>query len=347
MHNRNTRTGIAHPAVSSMAAPLKSVGAATLKREINYLSDHTEIHCYALRNLSPYTGVVQIIELQTGRAFSVDGIHWEIQVLAENISSCWSVPTNNPADKRFYRYASWSQETGLADLIINPVLDIGAMKEKGEDVLKALEQRIGNIPFQQSDRYELWLMDHEDQTPLALLKAQQGEQVSTSNQNQWKATPKQQRNFPSKAFEHEPSDTTSSDHLEQLVRKRSGQQSRTQWFYRDNDGVGIAIPADNDASLVEQKLTEKAFPELLLQEQWHNEQQQQLCRDYLNWMSPHLLTLQHISDTTREHLETAAMKRPEITANLFHLIPKIISNDKLTSIRIQAKLMRSKAGLSN
>jgi len=305
------------------------------------LTDHTDSHCYALRNLSPFTGVVQVIELPEGRAFSVDGINWDIQVLAETINSCWSVPTDNNVRKQFYHYATWSKEEGLSNPIINPVLDIGAMKTGGEAVLQAVKNQSHGVPFELVDRYEYWLLDKNGGLPLALLKAQQGEPTDGSLTSKWIATPQQQRTFPSCAYDGEGPELTSSDHLEQQVNQHSGHQYPARWFYRENDGSGVAVTERIDSSPIPQKLSAIDFPELLLQEQWIDNNQQQLARDYLAWLSPHMLTLQHISDATRERLETAAMKRPETTATLYHLIPKIISKDKLTSIRIQAKLIRS------
>ena len=286
---------------------------------------------YSLRSMSPFSGTVQVVEQAESRAFSTDGINWEIQVLAESINSFWSMPDTESSDRQFYRYAIWSAHEGLVHLRVNPILDIGKLQQAGGQLLNELKIIHDKVPLPQEDAYELWLLDQDDQLPLALVDTSIDEPTAKTTPSPWVALPKQQNNAHLK----------NAMLIEQQVRRRNGQGRAAQWFVRQSDGSGNGLNGKMSSHLEGRELSKESFPELLLQEQWSDPNAQQLVDDYLNWLAPKLLTLQHLSPSTRTRLELVAAKNPLLMETLHLIYPEIIDQDNFTSVRVQAKLMRA------
>ena len=48
------------------------------------MDDHSkDFRCYSVRRLNPFLGMAQIVESTNSRAISLDGVDWDIQILAE------------------------------------------------------------------------------------------------------------------------------------------------------------------------------------------------------------------------------------------------------------------------
>lgn len=297
--------------------------------------------CYALRNLSPFTGVVQVMEQGSARAFSVDGVNWEIQVLAEAVNSIWSMPPSATTERQYYRYGVWSAKEGIAQLRVNPVLDIGSLCRAGDGMLRLLEQRHGAVPLPLEDRYELWLLDEGNLLPLALLDSAREQPQGRPPVPVWQATRLQERAFPCRRQEPAALSATGADRLEHQAHRRAGSLRQAQWFLRQTGGSGLGLGGRIPARLQQRRLPPEAFPELLLREDWATETEERLARDYFDWLAPRLLTLQGLGRDTRARLEQAASGQARLVAGLYRLFPEVVDAKWLNAIRVQAELLRS------
>jgi hypothetical protein len=79
-------------------------------------------HCYAVRRVNPFRGVMQIIESEEGRALSCNGIVWEILIRATNDSAQGGVDQVDTR-KTYYRFGMWSMAHGLMKRSDSPVDD--------------------------------------------------------------------------------------------------------------------------------------------------------------------------------------------------------------------------------
>lgn len=68
---------------------------------------------HALRRLNPFLGVMQVVENAAGRALSVDGVNWEIQ-LRSTLPAGWGVLNRGRGENVFFRFGVWSRAEGMA-----------------------------------------------------------------------------------------------------------------------------------------------------------------------------------------------------------------------------------------
>ena len=112
-------------------------------------------HRYAVRRLNPFAGVVQVVSGDNARAISLDGRAWEIQVLAESPNDCWGSLSEHHGAMRFFRFGIWTGATGLRNVPVNPIMDIGAMLDASKPVIDALSEPTNRPPFDLADTLEL------------------------------------------------------------------------------------------------------------------------------------------------------------------------------------------------
>ena len=89
--------------------------------------------CYGIRRVSPYLGVIQVIDVGDARAYSTDGLRWRFRALAD--------------------------EDRLS----------GVLPGDGMPLSRAVRER-PLLPFPMGDRFELWLLSKATGRPLALLR---------------------------------------------------------------------------------------------------------------------------------------------------------------------------------
>ena len=92
--------------------------------------------------------------------------------------------------------------------------------------------------------------------------------------------------------------------------------------------TGSTIPADQ-------------FPVLLLDENWVNDEEQLRASEYIKWISPSLLTLQHLDNATRSRLENNLNVQAISIEHHWHLYPEIIDQKLLKAARVQSKIENS------
>ncbi|MCA1791523.1 MAG: hypothetical protein LC667_17240, partial [Thioalkalivibrio sp.] len=136
---------------------------------------------YSRRLLLPFVGVVQIAEMERARALSMDGDYWSIQYMLP------VDPHQQTRTKRVdpgstytrivgYNYAAVGtiKEGQLENHPVHPALDVDEVRAAGNRLFETVTA--AHLPFEAADRYEYWLLDPRDETPLALLYTCVGEQ---------------------------------------------------------------------------------------------------------------------------------------------------------------------------
>ncbi len=266
--------------------------------------------CFALRRLNPFRGVVQVVETEAGRAFSMNGRTWAVQVLVDTPAQSWGLLNRQQASgggKRLLRLGFWHRDEGLKRAPINPSLDREAVFAAGAEVARALASQAHTVPFELVDCQELWLIG-QDQRPLALLASALGELLPQPRDCKWRAATGMDAGFQAAALQrHGVGDTHSgrpgqpARTVEALVQAAASKdQPRARWLIRGADGSGEEV---GNAAEVRPA---SWFPDLTLRRDWPQTQQAELVEDYLEWLAPRLLTLQDLSNPVREQLERAA-----------------------------------------
>jgi hypothetical protein len=293
---------------------------------------------FSLRQLNPFRGVLQVFLSDQARAFSADGRVWEIQVLSESPQGLWA---NTPLGSRqFYTFGLWSKQTELRQVPINPLFNIGEMIGAAERLLTDLRPALDELPFPLTDRYEAWLLDEEENLPLALLQSSPTDaQRREIIRPKWRAAGEDDSGFVSETLlqrglachdNHNP--RLHAACLEALVNERGGENRRCQWYCRHADGS--ASPCDEPA----RHLAAEHFPPLPLSEHWPDQGERALIADYIQWKAPQLLMLPALSSSTRERLERLAVKQAMEVERLWRLYPQIHSQDLLNRARVEAKI---------
>jgi hypothetical protein len=301
------------------------------------MQDNTT-NAFSIRQLNPFRGVLQVFLSDHARALSGNGLVWEIQVLSDSPQGLWA---NTPfGSRQFDSFGLWSPETGLRQVPINPLFNIGDMISSAEALIASLRPLLDQLPFPLADSYEAWLLDEADASPLALLQSSRSEaERKRIRRPKWIAAERGDFSFVSEQLlkrglpnndEHNP--RIHAAFLEALVNERGGQNRRCIWYYRHADGT--ASPCEDP----EARLSADAFPQLPISEQWPKQQERDLIGDYVRWQAPHLLMLPSLSPATRERLERLAVQQAEAVDRLWRLYPQIHNQDLLNQARVEAKI---------
>lgn len=297
----------------------------------NNQSDETteSVREYAIRRVNPFLGVMQIVEAEEGRALSCNGVVWEILVSATQ-GSTWGTRGQKEKKKTYYRFGMWSMNDGLMKRANSPASDQDyfELASKCETLVEYVRARHNQLPFHLEDNIELWLFDRNNQQPLALLSSLiPGASLPSPEPRHWSScigaggSPSQRR-FPQ------------ARELEAQVKQRAGFNIKKYWINRLPCGDGIVentgdtIPSDS-------------FPVFLLDEKWANDEEQRRAREYIKWISPSLLTLQHLDNATRVRIEKHLNVQAVSIEHHWHLYPEIINQKLLKAARVQSKIEKS------
>lgn len=314
------------------------------------MKPHNHFRHYAVRRLNPFQGVIQVAGDDEARAISPNGREWEIQIRAER-PEMWGAESAGEPVTQFLRFGLWSAGTGLSRIPAHPLLDLTAMLEKAHELTGFLALKENDLPFPLTDRFELWLLDGKARMPLALLASSSDkEDLHKPRVRRWHCANRSFDDFPApetaSARPPHPRDTDPHPHmsrLERMVAMESG-HSIAQWFERDESGAGSGQPLKALEELSHRRLAPHCFPELLIREAWPDPLDRSLVRDYLHWLSPRLLTLQHISDKTRGRLERAARAQAVEVAETWSLYPRIMDREVIEAARVEARLRQARRG---
>ncbi len=284
--------------------------------------------CYAIRRVNPFLGVLQIVETEDGRASSVNGLSWEIEV--SELIDMDQVEGSPFVEKNYYRHGLWSDEQGL---ICRPLSLTDSNEEfisQAERVIQTLQHHLKQLPFKITDQFEFWLLDKEDNQPLALLATAVDENTFPDRlPRYWSASlglngVDSQRRFPQ------------TDELELLIKECAGFNRSYQWFIRNEDGSATAFESDT-------RYDRDYFPSYLIQQNWPLPEHRQLVEDYIQWIAPSLLTLSSLSNSERNQLETALPKQAVSIEHHWRLYPHIIDQKKIKRARVQCQLQQASA----
>jgi hypothetical protein len=267
--------------------------------------------------------VTQVVEDVTGRALSVDGVNWEIQLRAI-LPAGWGVLNRGRGEHAYFRFGVWSREEGLARFPPARNIDPNVAERDAAALLAAVQEALPALPFLLADTLECWLLDARRQ-PLALLASLLPDApLPEHGARRWApALP-------------EP-DSTGSGNFSRLAAWVAQRALPTPcWIAREPDGGGGAVA--NEA----ERFAAEAFPETLVVMPDAHEvpADAELGARYLEWLAPRLLMLP-LAAATRATLEIAAACHPEEVAHFFRLYPEISDPARLNAVRVQARLMAS------
>lgn len=282
------------------------------------------IERYAIRRVNPFLGVLQVITTPDGRASSANGLTWDIQVIAD-MPPEWGSLSQSDNNKAFYRYGLWSENTGLVHRPLAVQNSTNELSFKSSRIIERIQENLSKLPFDIKDNKELWLLDADENKPLALLATLTlDEKLPSPEPRYWESclgqngVPSQLR-FPD------------SDLLVSQVKRRAGFNIKKRWFIRDSQGEYLT----NDSGT---QLSADEFPGFMLREDWSDAQEQQRVKNYIHWTAPALLTLQNLRDDQRNRLEINMTQQAISIEHHWRLYPKVLDQKKLNRCRIQAQL---------
>lgn len=308
----------------------------------------SDIARYGLRRANPFLGVVAVVRTTQGRALSFDGVDWQLQVLAHPPRGLWS-RDGHREETQFFRFGVWSQARGMSRVPLNPILDVGQMLAVAQELIAAVQNGLGELPFPLAPELELWLLD-QDQAPLALLAtALPDSDLASLGSPDWSAGGRGERPFVSKLLSERgipERDAGGRFHhaeaLERQVQGAAGRRSNRQWFRRSADSAeGLAAGASPE--LAGRHLPATDFPALPLRPDWPRADERRLVADYLDWLAPYLLALPDLDEASRAHLERAALRQALLVDALWRLYPRIVDPELINRARVEAKLRRARA----
>lgn len=303
---------------------------------------------YCLRRVNPFLGVVAVVRTPDGRALSVDGRHWQIQVLAHPPRGLWSGEGHGD-ELLYFRFGTWSETEGLRRVPLNPILDVGRMLAASHALIEGVRDALPELPFSLAPELELWLLD-QDEAPLAILAtAQDDSALDKLASPDWTAGGRGERTFVSARLTRQgvpQRDAAGRFHhaeaIERLLRAAAGRRLNRQWFRREaGDGEGLAkgVPPD----LAGRRFPSDAFPVLPVRTDWPEPADAALVDDYLDWLAPYLLTLPTLSTDLRQRFERAAGREALLVDALWRLYPAVLDPEFINRARVEARLRRANA----
>lgn len=280
------------------------------------------IRAYSQRLLPPYSGVVQIAETARARAVSFDGAHWDLQYFSgneQNTGDTFRVQGYG-LDKGFFNVAKVEGQQ-LHAFNFPACVDHGRVSASIQQLYEFL--LTASVPFPLGDRFEYWLLDADDQSPLALIYSCCDATVKNSypSRAEWTALPHSKMQIDNTEQEQARGEPPVNHRLQRLIATRAGSNPRAAWFERGED-------------------TTDDFPGLLIREDWQEETDHDLCQRYLVRKAPRLLMLQGLTTTERDRMETAARQNVFEVDQYFALYPEIVDEQRMAAIRVEARLRR-------
>jgi len=259
------------------------------------------IKTYAQKLTPPYSGQVQIVETDTYRALTLDGLVWEVQYVNRiHIRVC----TISAQELKGRATGSGQFSDDTAD----PKL--GALFDYLVDV---------ELPFQANDCFEFWLLDHADKAPLALIySCSTTEQLDKfPNRAEWASLPDAVMKIEKTEHEIASNLPPVNYQLESLVSERAGINNK--WFDR-------------------REQHKEHFPPFLVREDWLDQQSQAICTRYISRQAPRLLMLQGLLASDRARLESCCEPYATEVARFHAVYPEILNKEAINALRVEARL---------
>jgi len=289
-----------------------------------------------------------VLETKNARAVSTDGINWRIQIQSEIYHTPWqelAIPSNYD---RYFMYGVWSKTDELAKTPVHPTLYQEHVEQSAQDLVELLTTLHEQVPFTARDDYECWLLDAKTYRPLVLIDSATGdEQPEFARVPNWYPCEHNDNSFTTTAFLARQQNVANSVHakdmLSSIIKDQVGTKPTAVWVKRDHAGTGagkiVAVNRKN-SKLENNLLATDEFPALGIQTTREDSGQQQIIDDYISWLSPVLLTLQHLSRDKRTQFEQAAQKRPFAVEKHYRLYPEICDKALLKKILVEAAIRK-------
>ena len=287
------------------------------------------IRMFSRRLLLPFVGVVQVAETDNARALSMDGAYWSIQYRLPRDPRARTDQKKVDPGSTYTRIIGYNhaavgtvKEGRLENHPVHPALDADDVRSATHRLFEAVTS--ARLPFEAADRYEYWLLDARDETPLALLYTcvDGQEQELTPPRPEWHPMPaselKVEAPEPPQPFYVPPVNYR----LEKMVEERAGTKPRAAWFER------------TDA-------TDDDFPPCLIREDWQDEKQKVLCDRYIRRLAPRLLMLPGLPHLVRQRLEQSAREYVFEIERFHALYPEVVDQRLLTAARVEARMRRA------
>lgn len=269
---------------------------------------------YSRRRVSPFLGSMQVIEVEDGRALSLDGRSWELQLLSleEVPERVWANIGPRQTKRRWFIYGRCDEAGDLRRLPVSREIRDPSNHPALAQLLEALAGR-QTLPFPAADVHEAWLCDDRGE-PLALLATACDEAERDSRKpGGWACLPPTDRGFSSTSGLAGGQGGNAALALNALV-SRVGRAGRLQWLQGD------------------------AAPVLPWRCDWPGPDEQQLVDDYTAYLSPYLLTLQRLDGALRERLERLAVQQFDLIDYVLPLLPEVLDAGRMEVARVKARL---------
>jgi len=279
------------------------------------------IKSYSQRLLPPYSGQAQIAESERGRAVTMDGELWEFHFL---YGANDGKPHVGDHAKRRFRRIAYIHHANLGTISQQATQDGQPIDERILELATFLTS--ARLPFPAADKYEYWLLDPKDDSPLALIfSCTEAEQMATFPPKlEWTALPAAVMPIEKTLDEQKCSLPPVNYRFESLIAERAGYKPRARWFTRYGN------EADN-------------FPALMVREDWQEKEAHQLCQRYLQRQSTRLLMLHGLVHKDRKRMELAAKPYATEVQRFYPLYPEVADEKVMNAIRVEARL-RSATG---
>lgn len=283
------------------------------------------VRMYSRKLLLPFVGVIQLAELGKVRALSLDGKDWAIHYAVSTNAKSQNRDQTSSSDSEYSLVATFQAgqlRTKLAYSYLDPVDAHAHINQLCEAVTRI------QIPLTAADRFEYWLLDKDEEAPLALLQSaiNQEELARPAPHPEWHAMPASQLEIQSAEDMHGLTQDVYvppvNYRLEKLIKERAGARPKAVWIERSE-------PAKDN------------FPACLIREDWADEAGQQLCDRYIERMAPRLLMVHGLPRSVRQRLEQAACNFVFDVERFYPLYPEVIDKGILDAARIEAQLRRA------
>lgn len=277
---------------------------------------------YSKRVLLPFVGVVQVVDLGWARALSMTGKSWTVRYQQHENKETRKGHLNY--DPRINISIMLSiQGDEMSYRVVRRGLDPGQSEIDSQRFFETI--RSADIPFANADRYEYWLLDAEDESPLALLHTcvDESEIASHTPPPVWRSIAAAELSITDpdeqdKAYYQPPVNYR----LQQAVEVKAGKYPRGAWFTRSSTDTNN-------------------FPPCLIKDQWADAESQRLYDLYIERLAPRLLMLTSLPSELRQRLENAASQHAIEVADFFPLYPEVINDEVLTAARVEARLRQA------
>lgn len=279
------------------------------------------IKAFSQRLTPPYRGTAQIVETDEARAITMDGESWEVHFIYTSRAGAAQLGAEH--NKSFMRVATITHT------------DFVAMGRSSDYALQDVDARICklakhiasiSLPLPSADMYEYWLLDKEDDSPIAFLySCVEPEQMSNfPKDSEWTSLPASAMPIELTPEEKEQQETPVNHRVQQMIAERCGGvlKTRGRWFKRHLD-------------------EEIRFPPYLVTEDWTGEQERILLERYLERQSTRLLMLPDLSFDNRRRLEGYAKRYPLEVEHFFPLYPGVADATIMDAIRVEAKIRKA------